>query len=237
MARKPHRAHGGPGVLAVFPSPEEVTAVFPVMSSTVIPHAQEILVRRGDAADIKVTLQSDEDPPSPVAFTGVLRWAAKVGFGETERLGVVVGNQGVIAMKRTYDPAEIELGAGQATVHLRREDTIDAPTSPAVWDLEATSAGAPIPIPPAASLALVTGSPVAVASGLDLTALGVRPGDLLKAQGRLVLITAVLSPVHLETDFEGWATGTVPPGGFELSRGMVQTVASGPFRVTPDVVL
>jgi hypothetical protein len=235
----------GPGILAVLRSNQRITGVFPELSATAIPIAQELRLHRGDAVSIGIQVQDDQDPPDPVSLAGgVLRWAAKIGFGRTEREGVVVGNDGALILKRSYDQREIEFASasdGQAIIHLRREDTRGLPLSPAVWDLEFTRAVESIELPPGASVQLVNGSPMAIAFGLSWEALQVMPGDLFSAQGRTVLVTKVLSALHLELDFSAWNTGTLysaaPQPEFALHSGQTKTVASGPFFVDGDVVL
>ena len=215
--------------------------MYPELSATVIPIAQELRLHRGDAVDVNVQVQDDKDPPDHVSLAGgVLRWAAKLGFGQTEREGVVVGNEGALILKRSYDPREIEFTSdsnGQAIVHLRREDTRRLPLSQAAWDLEFTRPVGGIEIPSGASVYLVSGSPTAIASGLNWETLQIMPGDLFTAQGKTVLVLTVPSAVHLELDFSGWNTGSLPNSGFRISAGQTKTLASGPFIVDGDVVL
>jgi len=247
MAREEHFSHRGPGILGTFRSDPEIVGVFPELSATAIPHAQEIRVHRGDSMDIAIQVQDDKDPPDYVSVMGgVLRWAAKIGFGVTERNGVVVGNNGALIIKRSYVPGEIEMTSptnGRAIIHVRREDSRRLPLSPAVWDLEFTEAVSEITLPVGATVQLVAGSPTAIASGLSWTDLGVMSGDLFSAQGHTVMVTEVISPVHLGLDYTAWTTATLPsaaPGcapEFAICVGRTKTVASGPFVVEGDVVL
>lgn len=237
MARNPHLSHGVPGILGVFRSDPEVTAVFPELSATVIPHAQEIRVHRGDAVDIHVQLQDDLDPPNPFSLSGgILRWAAKIGYGKTEREGVTVGNEGALIVKRSYDPSGIEfISGGKAVIHVSRDDTVGLPFSPAVWDLEATAVAEPVVVPPTARAQLLAGSDTVIAGpGTNWEQLGAANGYLLTIQGRTVMVLNRLSPAHLVVDFSGWTTA--PSEAFTLSRGRTRTVASGPFTVEGDVV-
>ena len=221
--------------------------MFPSLSATAIPHDREIRFRRGDSLDIPVQIQDDGDPPEyePIGG-GVLRWAAKIGYGVTEREGVVVGNDGALILKRSYDPKEIEFtqsASGRAIIHVRRADTMNLPLVPAVWDLELTKSASVIDVPSGATVQLVKGSPSVLANGLDFRAMEVMPGDLFAAQGYTVLVTKVTSPIHMEVDFTDWETGSVPasaPGSapeFCMFVGKVKTVASGPFVVEGDVIL
>lgn len=237
MARRHYFAHGQPGILGVVRSNSEVVAVFPELSATIIPYAQEIRLRRGDSADIGVQLQNDADPPDAFQLGGgVLRWAAKIGFGQTERDGVVVGNEGALIVKRSYSADEIEQPtSSRAVIHLGREDTIGLPLTVATWDLEATIPTTALAVPPTARAMLLAGSDVVIAgSGTSWEALGAKAGHLLTIQGRTVLILDRMSPVHLRVDFSGWTTAMVP---FSMSRAVTKTVASGPFTVECDVVL
>jgi len=223
--------------LGVYPANPEIVAVFPELSATIVPHAQEIRVRRGDSLDLGVQLQTDSDPPDPFTQSVVLRWAAKIGFGQAEREGVVVGNDGALIIKRSYSADEIELPAsGRAIVHLDRQDTVGLPLTFAVWDLEATIPAASITVPALARATLLAGSDVVIAgAGTNWEALGAKAGCLLTIQGRTVLVLGRLSPAHLLVDFSGWATAVSVP--FSLSRAVTKTVASGPFVVEGDVVL
>lgn len=238
MAREEHFSHRIPGILGVFCSTPEIVGVFPELSATSIPHAQEIRVRRGDSMEIPVQVQDDEDPPDPVNIdSGVVRWAAKQGFGQTEREGVTVGNEGALIIKRSYDSDEIELaGSGRAIIHVEQEDTFELPLSPAIWDLEITLPGDQIPVADDARIQLIAGSDIVLSvGGVNWETLGARSGDILTVQGRRVLVRGRISPAHLRVDFSGWDTSLTEP--FSLSRGRVKTVASGPFVVEGDVVV
>jgi hypothetical protein len=228
------------GILGVYRSNPKVIGVYPELSATLIPNMQEIRLRRGDSLNIAVQIQDDHDPPDPVSIDAeaVLRWAAKIGYGKTEREGVVIGNEGALILKRTYSTDEIELtGAGRAIVHLRRADTLRLPLSPAVWDLEMTKPTEAIAVPTGGQVQFVAGTHIAIASGLDWTALNLRPGDLFTAHGRTVLITGILSPAHLELDYTGWPSGSIPSSEVKLAVSETRTVASGPFIVEGDVVI
>lgn len=229
----------GGGILGVYRSNPEIVGVYPELSATLIPHAQEIRLRRGDALNIAIQVQTDGDPPDPMGIDdAVVRWAAKIGYGQTEREGVTIGNEGALILKRSYLPSEIEFGggAGRAILHLRRADTLRLPLSPAVWDLEVTRPDHEVAVPEG-TVQFVGGSPFAIATGIDWTKLDLRAGDLFSAQGRKVMITGVLSPAHLELDFSGWTTGAVPSAEVKLFTGETRTVASGPFVVEGDVVV
>jgi hypothetical protein len=239
MSRRHHFSHGLPGILGVIRSNPEVIAVFPELSATIIPHAQEIRIRRGDSADIGVQFQNDADPPDAFQIPGgsVLRWAAKIGFGQTEREGVVVGNDGALLVKRSYSADEIEMPtSSRAVIHIGREEALSLPLTFAVWDLEATMPTTPLAIPPGATAMLLAGSDVVIAGPItNWEALGARAGCLITIQGRTVLVLERLSQVHLRVDFSGWITAAAAI--FSLSRSVTRTLASGPFVVEGDVVL
>lgn len=248
MARQAHHFHGIPGILATWPSNPEIIGVFPELSATVIPHAQEIRLRRGDALDIEVQVQDDLDPPNGFGLSGaVMRWAAKQGFGETERRGVVVTNDAASIIKRSHDPSEIDFTRdtnGQAIIHLRREDTLELPLSPSIWDLEVTKAVEEITVPPGSTIRLVTGSAVVFANNFSWKDLMVMSGDIFFAQGKRVLVLKRLSELTIEVDHSAWTNEAAIPAEapgcdpeFCLFRGLTKTVASGPFTVEGDVVL
>lgn len=237
MAREDHFTHPAPlGILGVFPSNPEIIAVFPELSGTALPHSQEIRVRRGDSLDIDVQFQDDLDPPDPFSVSGaVIRWAAKQGFGKTERAGVTVGNEGALIVKRTYGPSEITVSGDKATVHVKRKDTIDLPTAPAIWDLEVARPTGNVVLPPNAQVQFMSNSSLVFGLDIDWKALGITNGDLFKAQGRTVLATEVVSNQHLRVDFDGWTPELT--SDFQLQRANIKTVASGQFVVEGDVVL
>jgi hypothetical protein len=239
MARHPHYAHGTSNVLATVPSDPEVIAVFPELSSTIIPHQQDIRLRRGDTLDIQVQVQNDEDPPQEFNIGGcVLRWAAKQGFGETERRDLILGNDAALIVKRSYNPAEIKTvnsGKGQAIIHLKKADTAGLSASPTVWDLELTKPIEEFVPPTGASVALLLNSRLVRANNFSWVDLGVAAGDLFKAQNLLVLVTRFVSSMVIEVDYQGWSSDSYAP--FQAWRGNVKTVAGGTFRVTGDVII
>lgn len=234
MARKPHPFHGQRGVLGVVPSSPSVVAVFPELSSTILPHAQELRVRRGDTMDLEIQFQDDRDPPSEKAVYGsILRWAAKQGYGDSEGSRFIMGNREALIVKRSYDTREIAVSGSRATVHVTREDTFGLPLSPAVWDLELTVPRSEIQVPPEARATALFGSDLIAVNGIDLSAL-VKAGDIIEYQGKRVIVASIPSPLHLKADFSGWRAGE--PGPFSLWASRIMTVASGPFEVVGDVV-
>ena len=68
--------------------------MFPALSATVIPHAQEVRFRRGDAFAIDVQFQDDYDPPNGVDISrSVVKFGAKQGFGKFQASNdFIVGN-------------------------------------------------------------------------------------------------------------------------------------------------
>lgn len=228
-----------PGILGVRPSDPEVVGVYPQLSATVIPHAQEIRLRRGDSLDIPVQVQNEKDPPDPVSIGGgVLRWAAKQSFGTSYHFQLFLGNETAFVVKRSYDPLEIEFTdatSGRAVVHVGREDTLDMPTAPAVWDLELTLPTEQIDVPSGATAEVLSGSDIVTTTGAGLTSLGVRAGDLIEVQGRRVLVLSVFDDRQLRVDFTDWDTASKLP--FALYRGNTKTLAAGRFSVLGDVVV
>lgn len=239
MAREHHYSHAAPlGILGTYATNPEVIGVFPELASTVIPHAQEVRVRRGDDLDLDFQLQNDKDPPDVVtADLGVIRWAAKQGFGVTERDGVVIGNEGALIFKRSSDPAQISLaGGGKGTVMIRREDTLGLPLSPAVWDLEVTKGGTEVALPTGAQAQLVANLDMVLAQNFTWPE-EILVGDIFEAQGRRVLVTQRVSPTYIRVDWKDWQAQLLPAGSFSIRRGVTKTVASGPFIVEGDVTL
>lgn len=224
--------------------------MYPELSSTILPHSQEIRLFRGDDLDLAIQTQNDGDPPDRVPISdSVLRWAAKQGFGNSPtslRNRVIIGNEGALLVKTSYDADEIEVTndtQGQAILHLRREDTWDLPLGQAVWDLELVRPYA-ARVLPEASVQLSDGQDIAFAmGGLDWTQVRVRAGDIFQAQGRTVLVREVLSAAHLRLDFAGWTTAVIPTGAPPpcadfvcIYEARVKTVAFGAFVVMGDVV-
>jgi hypothetical protein len=221
------------GIRGIVPSNPEVIGVFPSMSSTIIPHMQQIKFHRGDSFDIKVQVQDDVDPPMVVSIDGaVLRFAAKVGYG-TPPSGSFVGNEGAAIIKRSYDASEIEISnasKGQAIIHIQRGDTIELPLVPMVWDMEVTFKGPPIAV--TGKVITIPGDMVVpgIATGFE----GVVPGDILTVEGRDVMVVQNLNSA-LVTDFSGWTGGFVLP--YEMHRGLTRTIASGSWTCVGDVVI
>jgi hypothetical protein len=215
-----------------------VKAVFPSLSATVIPHAQEIVFKRGDSFDIDVQVQDDQDPPSNVSIAyGVLRFAAKQGYsGITSSPGVTIGNEGAQILKRTYDPAEIEIidaANGKARIHIKKADTINHPVVPLFWDIEAT-----LPIEHLANqpgtVTVQAGDPMVMGVGTDFEAAGVGLGDIIHVEGRYVMILEVPHPGAMKVDFTGWDGGAGLT--YNLYRGMSRTIASGDWTCLGDIV-
>lgn len=228
------------GILGVIPSEPEVVGVFPELSSTIIPHEQEILIRRGDTINIGVQIQNDEDPPEAKSLlTSAMRFAVRQGPGipRSQLTGNQVPNFDALILKRSYDMTEIEYSnatQGQAIIHLRPTDTEELPQVPTLWDLELTSRGT-IFVTTDLKVNLAKGSTVAQAVGFDWNTLGVKAGDLFEAQGKTVLVVRVLNGIQLGTDFDGWDTATQIP--FCAFTGDKKTVASGPFTSIGDIVI
>lgn len=231
------------GVLGVVPTDPEVIAVFPELSSTVLPHAQEIRFFRGDSLDIGIQVQDDRDPADPVSLSNcLLRFAAKQGHGgvpSSLRNKVVLGNEAAMVLKSSSDSDQIEIVSevsGQAIVHLYREDTHLLPTGSAVWDLELVRPREAVTLP-AGNVLFTSGADVVLSTipSLDWTTLGLRSGDLFLAQGRTAVVAAVLSSQHLQLDWADWTSAVVPTSEISVYRARTKTVAYGAFVVLGDV--
>jgi hypothetical protein len=230
-----------PGVLAVFPSDPEVTVVYPEMSSTILPHSQEIRLRRGDDLDIKITVQNDGDPPDPINLgICVLRWAVKQGYGDVPtslKNRIILGNEAALILKRSSYPEEIEIssGIGRAVIHVRSEDTSDLPLVPALWDMELIRAGTEIIFspPPESSSIVQEGMGTIICDQAFPT---VRPGDIITVDGTPIVILKQLSPHIILVDRTEWTTISFPSSLMRFYRGTRKTVAGGSFVILGDVV-
>lgn len=231
-----HSLSAPTGILGTFPSDPEVIGVFPELSATILPYAQEIRLRRGDDIDLRFQIQNDKDPPDPVNINGVVRWATKQGYGQGERAGIFIGNEGALLVKRSSSAEQIEtLSTGRGIVHITRADTLRLPPVHALWDLEVTQIGAPIEIPGYAEVQLLANLDMITAR--HFTWPTVVPGDVLTIQGRKVLVIQRISPVHLRVDWSDWQTAVIQSADFSLARGKTKTVASGPLVIEGDVTV
>lgn len=230
-------ARGFPGILGVYQSNEEVNAVFPSLSATVIPHAQEITFRRGDSFDIDVQVQNDQDPPSAVSIAlSVVRFAAKQGYYGATSTNRTVGNEGAQIIKRSYDSLELEIidaANGKARIHIKKADTIDHPLVPLVWDIEVTVPLAHIPAQPG-TVSVQNGDQMVMGTGVDFEAAGVELGDIIHVEGRYVMILERPHPMVLKVDFADWTGGTGL--SYNLYTGASRTVASGQWTCLGDVI-
>lgn len=232
-------AWGFPGILGVVPSAVEVKAVFPALSATVIPHAQEIRFRRGDSFSIDVQVQDDQDPPNAVDISrSVVKFGAKQGFGKYQVSNdVIVGNEGLQILKQSYLPAEIEMvdeTNGQCRIHIKKADTHDHPLVPMVWDVEIILPTEHLDGQPG-TVIVQDGDPVVQGVGTDFEAAGIGLGDIIHIEGRHVMVVEVTGPMSLTTDFTGWSGGSGLD--YNLYRGASRVVASGPWMCLGDVVL
>lgn len=239
MARKTYNFHGSSNVLATVPSEPEIIAVFPELSSTIITHQQDIRLRRGDTLDIYIQVQNDYDPPEIYNINDcILRWGVKQGFGDTESPGVVVGNEGLLILKKSYNQLEIKLtnpANGQAIVYLNKTDTAELSFSPTVWELEITKPISKLIPPSGTSVRLLANSPVIRANGFRWDTLGIQAGHIIETQGRKILVNQVVSYLDIEADFLDWVSE--PNAPFQAWRTNVKTVASGTFQVQSDVII
>lgn len=224
------------GILGTVPSNPKVIAVFPALSATIIPFAQEIRFRRGDSFDIDVQVQNDQDPPSRVDISrGVLRFAAKLGYGTTPT--GTIRNEGAQIIKRSYLASQIEFineTRGTARIKIKKSDTVEHPLNQLVWDLELT-----VPVEHLAgqpgTLILQSNMDVIQGVGTDFEAADVSLGDILHVQGKHVMILQRLSSTALKVDFSGWTTES--GAEYNLYRGASKTIAGGPWMCLGDVVI
>lgn len=228
------------GVIGVVPCDPEIIAVFPQLSSTVIPHEQEIKIRRGDTLNLSILVQNDDDPPDRVSImTSVMRFAVHQGPGipRSSLSNTQLANSGALIYKRSYLPAEIEYtGAsnGEAVIHVRPSDTRDLPQVPALWDLELTNR---VDLLSTTGLKanLVMGSPVIQSVGFSWTDFPIGDGDMIEIQGKLVLVVEVLNSAQLHVDFQDWVGATQID--FCLYTGDRKTLASGTFTTVGDIAI
>jgi len=225
------------GILGVVPSPREVIAVFPELSPTVQPHAQEVRFHRGDSFDIDVQVQNDVDPPSSVSIANsVLRFAARIGHGYVPPNLISVGNEGAQIIKRSYNPSEIEVvdeTNGKATIHIKKTDTYDHPLTKMVWDLEVTR-GVEHISGMTGTVKVLQGDAIIMGNALVNFPEDLQMGDIIHVQGRYVLILQRIDNRTLKTDFTGW---TSEQGlTYNLYRGQSTTVASGHWTCLGDAI-
>ena len=239
------------GILGIVASDPEVIAVYPELSSTVLPHSQEIRLFRGDSLDIAVQIQNDGDPPDTVTLSNsVLRFAARQSVGSVPtslRNKVILGNESALILKTSYDPDQIEITndvTGKAIIHIQRDDTHLLPLGSARWDLEVVKATESISLP-TGNVLFSAGSNVvmSISPELNWTELHIRPGDLFQAQGSTVLVLEVLSAQHLKLDWSDWTAETLPTNNASaccdavcMYRSSTKTVAYGALSILGDVV-
>lgn len=231
-------ARGFPGILGVCPSSNlEVKAVFPALSATVLPHAQEIVFRRGDSFDIDIQVQDDQDPPSTVSIAyGILRFAAKQGYYSMTSTQRTIGNEGAQILKRTYKPTEIEIldsANGKARIHIKKSDTISHPLVPLVWDIETTLPIKHLSNQPG-TVTVQKGDPMVMGIGTDFEVAGIGLGDIIHVEGRYVMVLEVPHPQALKADFVDWTGGSGLT--YNLYMGSSRTIASGAWTCLGDVV-
>jgi hypothetical protein len=232
-------AWGFPGILGVIPSATEVKAVFPSLSATVIPHAQEIRFRRGDSFSLDVQVQDDNDPPNAVDISrAVVKFGAKQGFGKYQaNNSVIVGNEGLQILKQSYVTAEVEMidaTNGRCRIHIKKADTHDHPLVPMFWDVEVILPTQHLDGQPG-TVIVQAGDPVVQGVGTDFETAGVALGDIIHIEDRHIMIAEVTGPTILKTDFTGWTGGSGLD--YNLYLGASRVVASGAWTCLGDVVL
>ena len=225
------------GILGVVPSPVEVIGVFPTLSATVIPHAQEIKFRRGDSFDIDLQVQDDKDPPSAVDISrSVLRFGAKLGYGCTFDSELTIGNEGLQILKTSQLASEIEFineTSGQARIKIRKSDTARHPLGALNWDIELAQAVEHLG--GNGTVIVVEGQQIVQGTGTSFLTDGVGLGDIIHLQNKYVMILEVYSETSMKVDFSSWSSES----GLEynLYRGQSKTIASGIWNCVGDVVI
>ncbi len=156
----------GKGILAVFPANQEVFAVYPTLSSTILPHRQEIRFFRGDSFTFHVATQNDAQPPSNVDISrSVIRFAARQDFASYTYANPADWNDSAVILKKNYVTDQISVTNeinGHFDVKIKRADTILHPLGRMGWDLEVTRptehlAGQPGTVSVQAGSPLITG--------------------------------------------------------------------------------
>lgn len=228
----------GKGILAVFPANQEVFAVYPELSSTILPHSQEIRFYRGDSFTFHVSTQNDAQPPSSVDISrSVIRFAARQNFASYTYENPADWNASAVILKKSYDENQITVTNeinGKFDVKIKRADTIFHPLTRMGWDIEVTR-----PIEHLASqpgtVSVQTGSPYVTGLGTDFTTANLEMGDIIHVQNLHVLVTNVLDERTAETDFSDWqnATGLT----YNLYKGETRTVAGGLWNCQGDRVI
>jgi hypothetical protein len=228
----------GKGILAVFPANQEVFAVYPELSSTILPHRQEIRFYRGDSFTFHVSTQNDAQPPSNVDISrSVIRFAARQDFAGYTYANPEDWNASAVILKKSYVTNQIEVTNelnGQFDVKIKRADTIFHPLARMGWDVEVTRptehlAGQP------GTVSVQTGSPLITGLGTDFTAAGLELGDIIHVQGLHLLVTDVLDERIVQVDFTDWTNESGL--SYNLYKGETRTVASGPWTCIGDRVI
>jgi len=235
----PVYAWGFPGILGVVPSTQEVNAVFPSLSATILPHSQEIKFRRGDSFSIDVQIQDDQDPPNNIDINrSIIKFGAKQGFGKFQVSNdYIVGNEGLQILKQSYLASQVEFtneSNGQCRIHIKKSDTYEHPLVPMVWDIELIRPTQHIDDQPG-TIITQNGDPVIQGVGTDFENAGIELGDIIHAEGRHVMVVAVTGPTSLTTDFINWTGGSGLT--YNLYFGASRVIASGPWTCLGDVVL
>ena len=223
------------GILAKYPSDPEVKAVFPTLSSTLIPHSQEVRFYRGDSFDIAVQVQDDHNPPEKLSIArAVMKFAAKLSLGVTPGSQIILADEASTVIKRSSDTEEITFANevnGQALIHIQRDDTIDHPFQGGMtWDVQLTLPTSHVE-EMTGTISTQDGTKVIMGSGTNFGLL--RAGDILHVEGKHVLITRVIDDRALEVDCTSWEGGS----GLDYNayHGRTRTVASGPWECVGDV--
>lgn len=226
------------GVLGVWSEIKEVIAVFPEFSFTLRPNRQEIKFFRGDAFDIPVQIQDDNDPPNGITISkSVLRFASKLGVGNPPGADLSIRNEGATIFKRSYDPSEIEITDGtngRALIHIKKSDTQEHPLGNSfLWDLEVTKAITHLSGQPG-TVSVQESSDIIMGIGTSFpTTFGL--GDIIHVQGYYVMVLQRIDDNALKVDFTGWTDEQNIT--YNLYTGQTRTVAAGSWTCVGDVVI
>jgi hypothetical protein len=225
------------GILGVVPSPVEVTAVFPELSFTVMPHSQEIRFRRGDSFNIDVQVQDDQDPPSNVSIArSVLRFAARQQYAPSPQPSTRNRNLGATILKTSYDSNEIEFiseNNGQARIYIKKSDTISHPSVMMHWDIELTKPIEHLTDQPG-TVRVQYGDPIVAGLLTDFpTSIGL--GDIIHVQNRYVMIIQRIDNRTLKVDYKDWTNEQNM--SYNLYLAQSKTIASGKWNCLTDIIV
>ena len=195
----------------------------------------DISLVRGDTRNIQLSVT--DSASAVVNITdAVLKFAAKCDLDEP--------NDEAFVFKRSYDQDEIEITDavnGVALIKILPADTAEDEPGDWKFDVELTRRGTEIvnTTGGGATASVTLGSTTITCTAVDLSS--VKRGDIIALvsgnpeNAQSITVESVDDAANtLETDFDGWVT----EAGLEfiIYRGIRDTVVSGTFTITPDVV-